>query len=108
MSPVSIWLAIILIGLITFAYRLSFIWLMERINLPRWLREALRFVPVAALTAIITPELLTRNGQIITSLNNARLWAGLIAAAVAWRTRNVFITIAAGMLALWALQLILL
>jgi branched-subunit amino acid transport protein len=30
--------------------------------------------------------------------------AGLIAAAIAWRTRNILLTIASGMLALWFMQ----
>jgi len=38
------------------------------------------------------------------SLGNFRLLAGLVGALVAWRTRNVLLTLAAGMLALWGLQ----
>jgi len=38
------------------------------------------------------------------SLVNARLFAGALAAVVAWRTRNVFLTIGVGMGLLWILQ----
>lgn len=36
-----------------------------------------------------------------------RLYAGLAAALIAWTTRNVLLTIAGGMLALWLLQWLL-
>jgi branched-subunit amino acid transport protein len=39
-------------------------------------------------------------------LGNARLIAGVIAALVAWRTKNVVLTIAIGMIALWVLSAI--
>jgi len=40
------------------------------------------------------------------SLDNDRLWAGLLATLVAWRTRSTWLTIAVGMLALWGLGLV--
>jgi branched-subunit amino acid transport protein len=102
-----LWLAILAIGVITFAYRLSFILLFEKLNVPEGLRRALRFVPIAALTAIITPELLIQNNAIDLSPFNTRLLAGIIASFVALKTRNVFVTIAIGMLALWTVQMTL-
>ena len=107
MSGAGMWATIVIIGAITFAYRLSFVFLFERINVPAWLRRALRFVPIAALTAIITPELLIQGGAINLSLLNTRLLAGAIASLVALRTRNVFATIVAGMVALWVLNALL-
>jgi branched-subunit amino acid transport protein len=38
------------------------------------------------------------------SLGNTRLVAGALAALVAWRTKNVLLTIGVGMAALWILQ----
>ncbi len=96
--------ALALAGLITFATRLSFIALLGRVETPPLLTRALRFVPPAVLSAIIFPELLVRDGALRLSPGNARLVAGVIAAAVAWRTRNVLLTIAVGMGALWILQ----
>ena len=94
----------IVIGLITFAYRLSFIVLLERVRVPALLQRALRFVPVAALTAIITPELFIRDGALLLSPTNLRLIAGVISVLVAWRTKNTLLTIGVGMAALWVLQ----
>jgi branched-subunit amino acid transport protein len=107
MNALALWAAIAVVGLITFSYRWSFVFLFERIAMPVWLRAALRFVPIAALTAIITPELLIARGALNTELLNTRLIAGIIACAVAWRTRNVFATIVVGMLTLWVLNAML-
>lgn len=97
------WLAIIGMGVITYAIRLTPILLLERFELSPALRQALRFVPVAVLSAIIVPELVMMGGGVDVSLGNGRLLAGLLAILVAWRTKNVLWTIAIGMGALWLL-----
>ncbi|MEZ4861402.1 MAG: AzlD domain-containing protein [Caldilineaceae bacterium] len=100
----NLWLTLIVIGLITFAYRFSLIFFLEYIQLPGWLRQSLRFVPIAALTAITVPEVLVRSGALTLTWQNERLLAALVAAVVAWRTKNIFLTIALGMVSLYALQ----
>ncbi|MEZ4657636.1 MAG: AzlD domain-containing protein [Caldilineaceae bacterium] len=102
----SLWFTLILIGLITFGYRFSFIALLERIKLPLLIRRALRFVPLAALTAIAVPEVAIRQGALNLFISNDRLMASLVAAVVAWRTKNVFLTILVGMICLYILQLL--
>jgi branched-subunit amino acid transport protein len=103
----NIWILMILAGLATFATRLSMILLLERFKMPDWFRRALRFVPVAVLSAIILPELVTRNDALDFSLRNPQLLSGALAILVAWRTRNVLLTILAGMAALLILQALL-
>lgn len=104
MTETTLWLLILSIGLITFVWRISFILLWERITLPPLLTQGLRFAPVAVLSALIVPALLYREGQFDLSPANTRLFAGLIATAVAWYSRNVVLTITVGMLTLWLLQ----
>ena len=99
------WLpALAVAGLATFATRLSFIALLGRVDVPPFLQRALRYVPPAVLSAIVFTEILVRDGAPDLSLGNVRLLAGAAAAVVAWRTRNVLLTIAVGMAALWAAQ----
>ena len=100
----TLWWIILGMGLVTFAVRLSFIILCGRVSMPPLLQRALRFVPPAVLSALIFPELLRPGGTLDISPGNARLIAGVLAALVAWRTRNVMLTIAVGMAALWILQ----
>ena len=104
MNQITMALTILGMGLITFAIRLSLFLLPERVLLPPWLLRALRYVPAAVLSAIILPELLLPGGSLDVSLANERLLAGLLAILIAWRTRNVFLTVILGLAALWLLQ----
>ena len=105
MSSISIWLLFVAIGLGTFLLRFIFIYLFGKIDMPDWLGRALRFVPAAALAALVFPALTHPSGHLDLSLHNFRLLAGLGGAVVAWRTRNVLLTILAGMALLWILQM---
>uniref|UniRef100_A0A7C4L0G4 AzlD domain-containing protein n=1 Tax=Bellilinea caldifistulae TaxID=360411 RepID=A0A7C4L0G4_9CHLR len=101
------WLIILLAGGLTYAIRLSFIALHGRWQAPQWFVRALRYVPPAVLSAIILPELLVVDGQVLLSPINPRLLAGTAAILIAWRSRNVFLTIAGGMLFLYLFQFLL-
>jgi branched-subunit amino acid transport protein len=104
MSTLALWLAIAGAGAVTFALRLSFIALVGRMGTPPFLGRALRFVPAAVLTAVVIPLLFYENGALEVSLGNGRLLAGVVAALIAWRTRNVLFTLGGGMATLWTLQ----
>jgi branched-subunit amino acid transport protein len=104
---VNIWLVMLLGGLLTFGMRFSLIYLFGKFQIPESVRRALHYVPPAVLSAIIFPELFLHEGALNLSLENTRLLAGLVAILVAWFTKNTLITIIAGMLALFLLQLFL-
>lgn len=99
----SVWLTMVVCGVLTFGLRLSFIAAEGRVSFPRWFRVLLPFVPVATLTALVTPELLLPHGALWLSWSNARLMAGLVAIAIAAATRSVLWTLVGGfvVLALW-------
>ena len=100
----NIWLIMLFGGLITFGMRFSFIYLFGRFQIPETLRRALHYVPPAVLSAIIFPGLFLQAGKLNLTLGNERLLAGLVAVTVAWFSKNVLLTIIAGMLALFILQ----
>jgi branched-subunit amino acid transport protein len=102
----SIWLILILGGLITFGMRFSFIYLFGRFEIPETLRRALHYVPPAVLSAIIFPALFYPANGLDLSLGNTRLFAGIIAIFVAWFSKNTLLTIIVGMIVLFILQLI--
>jgi branched-subunit amino acid transport protein len=104
---VNIWLVMLTGGLITFGMRFSLIYLFGRFHVPETLRKALHYVPPAVLSAIIFPELFIRDEMLNLSLDNYRLMAGLVAILTAWFTKNILITILAGMLTLFLLQFFL-
>jgi len=99
----EIWVVMLSIGVLTFLTRLSFIYMHEKWQPPEVVTRALRFVPVAALTAIFIPEMALQNGELVLSLENIRLVAGIIAILVAWRTKSALWTIGVGMVSFWML-----
>lgn len=106
MAQATVWLTIVFAGILTFLTRLSFFVLLDRWTPPDLLKRGLRYVPPAVLSAIIFPELLIHDGALNFSLSNVRFLAGLVAILVGWRTRNILLTIAAGMAAFYLLGLL--
>ena len=104
MSTLSIWLLFVALAVGTYALRLSFIYLFGKVDMPDWLRRALRFVPASVLAALVFPALTYPNGTLDLSLGNVRLLAGIGGALVAWKTKNVLWTIVVGMVLFWVLQ----
>lgn len=102
----NIWFVLVASGLLTFATRLSFIALAGRYQPPSWFVVLLPFVPIAALTALIAPDLLLVAGQLDVGFANPRFWAGLVAIAVAAWRKNILLTIGCGFAALWAMQVL--
>lgn len=100
----NIWLMMVIIGVITFGIRLSFIILWGKIEIPALVQRALRFVPAAVLSALIMPEILPQPFSFPDTAVNPRLWAGILAAIVAWRSRNMILTVVVGMAALLLIQ----
>jgi branched-subunit amino acid transport protein len=95
-------------ALVTFAMRYPVLALVRKVNLPSSLLAALKFIPPAVLTAIIVPALLAPNGETVDfSLSNDYLIAGQLTAFMAWRSKNLLLTLAVGMAALWGWRLLL-
>lgn len=102
----TFWLAIVLAGLATYAIRVAFFLLAGRMTaLPPAVQEVLRMIPAAALAALAIPPLLRPGGaDTPLTLLSAELLAGVVAGLVAWRTRNLALTIAAGLGAVLLLE----
>lgn len=69
--------------------------------LPAWAQRGLQYAPIAALCAVIAPEIVMRQGQLIHTLQDARLY-GLVAGMLYYFSRrgsghSVLGTIVAGM-----------
>ncbi|HUR75853.1 MAG TPA: AzlD domain-containing protein [Sporichthya sp.] len=91
----QIWTAIVLAGIGTFTMRASFLALAHKLrDVPPWAERVLRQIPPAALAALVVPALVRPHGEL--DLFQPRLAAGLVAALIAWRTRNVALTLVIG------------
>lgn len=106
MRPSDIWLVILGGMAATYGTRLSFIALPRETPFPPVFRRGLRLVAPAVLAAILAPQVLFPSG------GSAIVWgpkipAAALAAFVGWRTRNAWLAIGTGMIALWLLQILL-
>jgi branched-subunit amino acid transport protein len=91
-----IWIAIVLSGIGTYAMRASFLVFAHRLaDVPPSVQRLLRQIPPAALASIVVPALLRPHGEV--DLFQGRFVAGLAAGLVAWRTRNIALTLVVGM-----------
>ena len=91
-------LAIAGLALITGLAR-AFFMIPERENpMPDWLRRGLKYAPLAALTAVIAPEIFMAQGALIGTLQDARLPAVLCATGYYFWRRGILGTIVVGML----------
>ena len=98
-----VWAAILLSAAGTFAMRASFLAFAHRlVVVPPAVQRILRQIPPAALASLVVPALLRPEGHI--DVTQARLYAGLIAAVVAWRTRSSVLTLVVGMAVLLVLR----
>lgn len=77
----------------------------EPVPMPAWLQEGLRYAPLAALAAVVVPEVMLTQGRMPDSWQDARLWAAAIAAAYFFWRRGILGTIVTGTVALLLLRL---
>ena len=95
--------AVVLAGAGSYALRASFLAAARRlVDLPPLAERILRQIPPAVLAALVLPALVRSGGDL--DLWQPKLLAGVVAAVVSWRTRNVGLTLAVGMVLLFALE----
>jgi len=101
------WLLLAILGLaaITVLTRSLFFIAERELPIPTWLQQGLRYAPLAALAAVVVPEIVLTQGQIITTWRDARLFAA--AAGLAWFfwQRGILGTILCGMAVFLPLRL---
>ncbi len=107
MSGVEATVAIIGLALITVVTRSFFLISDRELILPDWIKRGLRYAPLAALTAVLAPEIVMSHGHFIDTWKDARLFAVLAASAWFFWRRDILGTIVAGMAVLLPLKLLL-
>lgn len=100
----TVWAAVALAGVGTYALRASFLFLFEYLGtVPARVETALGMVPAAVLSALVVPAILAPDGTVVVVVGNGRLVAGVAAALVAWYTENILATIVVGLAVLMGL-----
>ena len=97
MSDLEIWIVIILLTVATVIDRSAFWVVGHHINLPKRVQEALRYAPSCALAAIVVPDFFINDNQIVTSLHNPKLIAGVAASLFYLWKKDMLLTIIFGM-----------
>ena len=98
----SAWTAIVIVaivGLMTYSMRAVVIVAMANRTIPQPVERALRSVGPAVLAALAVN--LAAGGEGGPDLAWFEALALVVAGVVAWRTRNLILTLGAGMVALW-------
>ena len=107
-NALTTWALVIAIAVPTFLLRFSFIGLVGRFGeIPDWGKRILAFVPVAILTGLVAPNIVTIHTTVAGTFGQSKVIAGVVAIAVAYYTENVFATIAVGLGILWVCRFIL-
>jgi branched-subunit amino acid transport protein len=76
-------------------------------SLPHWAQRGLQYAPIAALSAVVLPEVVMSQGHLVSSLADARIFGALAGALAYWWRRDVLVTIVVGMAVYLPLHLML-
>ena len=99
MNGTDFWTLGVIVGLtvVTVVSRGFFFISSKPWQLPHWAQRGLQYAPIAALSAVVVPEIVTVQGQLVSTWQDARLFAAAAGIAVYFYQRNVLLTIVLGM-----------
>ena len=99
MTDIDAWTFGVIVGLavITVVSRSFFFMSNSEWHLPHWAQRGLQYAPIAALSAVVIPEVVMTQGVLIGTWQDARIFAALVGVLVSFAKRNVLFTILAGM-----------
>ena len=99
MSQDDLWIFGVIIGLsaVTVVARSFFFLSNQDWQLPHWAQRGLQYAPIAALSAVVVPEIVTSQGALITTWQDARLFAAAAGMVIYFSKRDVLLTIIGGM-----------
>ncbi|MBX3660061.1 MAG: AzlD domain-containing protein [Ramlibacter sp.] len=93
------WTLAVIVGLacVTVLARSFFFISSKDWTLPRWAQRGLQYAPIAALSAVVVPEVVMTQGHLVMTWQDARLFAAAAGAVAYFWRRDVLATIVAGM-----------
>ena len=96
MDTFEILACIVGMGAVTLLCRAFFLLPQQELPMPRWLHEGLRYAPVAALAAVVAPEIVMTQGHLIHTWRDARIFGAIVGLGIhVWR-RDLLSTIVGG------------
>ncbi len=105
----DLWTLVTVLGLavVTVITRSFFFISRKDFSLPHWAQRGLQYAPIAALSAVIIPEIVMTQGQLISTLQDARIFGAMAGAAIFYWQRNTLFCILGGMAVYLPLHLML-
>lgn len=108
-ATTDIWTLVVIAGMaiVTVITRCMFFISSKDFQLPRWAQRGLQYAPIAAMSAVIIPEVVMTQGQLISTLQDARIYGAIAGAAIFYWRRNTLSCIIGGMAVYLPLRLVL-
>ena len=99
MNTTDLWSFAVIVGLaaVTVLTRSFFFISSKSWQLPHWAQRGLQYAPIAALSAVVIPEIITVQGELVSTWQDARLYAAVAGVAAYFWRRDVLITILGGL-----------
>ena len=107
MNGTDLWTLAVIVGLaaVTVITRSFFFMSGKPWHLPGWAQRGLQYAPIAALSAVVIPEIVMVQGELIDTFMDARLPAVLFASVYYFWRRGILGTIVTGTAVLLVLRL---
>ncbi len=98
-NNLNYFLLIIGMCLVTYLPRMIPATFLSRREIPELFIKFLSYIPAAVLSALLLPAVLVTDGKINISMSNTMLLSSLIVLPIAYKTKNMFLTVILGMIA---------
>jgi branched-subunit amino acid transport protein len=95
----DLWTVAVIVGLagVTVLTRCFFFISSKSWSLPHWAQRGLQYAPIAALSAVVVPEVVMSQGALVATWQDARLFSAVAGLLVYYWRRDVLLTIVLGM-----------
>mgnify|MGYP000846995758 FL=1 len=99
-------LTLVILGcaVVTFLPRFLPMYILTRLKIPKVVVAWLSYIPVAVLAALVVPGIMAPEHKINLTFTNAYFIAAFPAFFIAWRTKNMLLTVVGGMAVVFLLQ----
>ena len=98
MNEAYFWSSVVPLGVGTLLIRMSFIFLSKYISLSKRVERLFTFIPAAVFPALFAPMVFFYRGDNEFLLHQERILAFAIAMVVAFKTKNILLTILTGLI----------